>query len=143
MIFKYRVWDEENKEMFYDVGIRPSWVRDQRYIDIYHPDWESDECGGWVAEEDGLILMPYIGRCDDKRNEIYLFDIIKHGPFSPNHDQERISLVLWDEYGCNFIGQDIEEPNIFYTFNSINHCGDFLIIGNKFKNSDLLIKGEK
>ncbi len=129
---KFRVWNKENKKMWYPSAI----ASNGRNIALVN------QFGVEVADIQKDIIMQYIGRKDKNGKEIYEEDVVK-GYFSlsgiKTNPKFEITKVEWDEKLTGF--------NPFNRYDC--DCGEFYcvedceVIGNIYENPELLKDEEK
>lgn len=130
--FKFRVWDQERKEMLEDVQDYPNPFCD----------WQLDN---------SYILMQYTGLLDKNSKEIFESDVIRWDDASGGK-YWRVAQVLWGEQGCwvfrtikgkcincyEDYSHDFQMGSFIYTPDTSSHGNVMEILGNIYENPDLL-----
>lgn len=124
---KFRVWEENIKQMFYNVGI----VNDELYLML--------DCVGFdvVGDYREFKLMQYTGLKDFGGTEIYEGDIIEE---VVSNKPKRFEVV-WDESAGMFLFAPLfkTKPMGAIDFYELeDEYGKVIVIGNKFENPELL-----
>ena len=128
--YKFRAWDSLAEKMY-------SWTEllNQNLKNIFT-----------IPEQCGYHLMQYTGLKDKNGKEIYEGDIIK-SYFENGLGAENKCLIIYDEYLCAFMGQELRTKQQ-YLFNEGNpnkkdkQLKYTEVIGNIYDNKNLLEEGE-
>lgn len=129
---KFRCWDTENKEMLE--------VQELDYEDSYNgqPMIRTTMYSDYFDTED-MILMQYVGLKDKNEKEIYEGDIVK---FRFKDDREEFpDLIGYIEYQTTFTAFIIMSNQGSFKID-ITEIKFIEVIGNIYKNLELLEKGE-
>jgi uncharacterized phage protein (TIGR01671 family) len=122
--YKFRVWDEEDKKMYYDMCFIPDWG----FIKNGYEDCP------WTDTFESRIVMQYTELKDNDGKEIYESDILEY-----KHTGE-IVIVDWDnEIGCYIFDNENEIERDVY-IGDMSLSNEYKIIGNKYENPELLEK---
>lgn len=130
---KFRVWDSENKNMVYDVGI----CADGSNTPYKIPDGEDDQEN--YEYYDGAELMQYTGLKDKNGKEIYEGDILKDGWVAPE-----VFVIVWVDKEARFgekrAGSPYANSDDYILDGSIlrSTMCPVEVIGNIHENSELL-----
>tara|TARA_R110000803_G_scaffold64080_4_gene124914 strand:+ start:1336 stop:1701 length:366 start_codon:yes stop_codon:yes gene_type:complete len=116
MIKKFRVWDKENKMMYYELPITEYGILLDGTI-INHE----------IGVKDNFILQQYTTLTDSKNNDIYEGDILEIKiPTFYNKYKKGIYKVFWDTHKWSIIRLDSESNNIV----DLSNPEDSTIISN-------------
>lgn len=129
---KFRIWDTENNEMLkvQELDFEPTFYGGRIAI---RPDQYND-----YFDTEDMILMQYIGLHDKNGKEIYEGDIVK----IEYADFKFKGVVKYDETYLAYV-----ITNTYTATHEYENLGDYIdygieVIGNKFDNPELLVKGE-
>ena len=137
--YKFRAWNKNTKKM-YKIG----QITLEKGTWNYEPD-NREYIGMSVPYQPSFILMQYTGLKDKNGKEIYEGDIIK-SYFENGLGAENKCLIIYDEYLCAFMGQELRTKQQ-YLFNEGNpnkkdkQLKYTEVIGNIYENKNLLEKG--
>ena len=164
---KFRVWDkainkmitQENVRKFLDETISVKWEDKFPYFsDEWYPayeiltifdylkDFQEITIKRYEPSENRFDIMQYTGLHDKNGKEIYEGDIIK-SYFENGLGAENKCLIIYDEYLCAFMGQELRTKQQ-YLFNEGNpnkkdkQLKYTEVIGNIYDNKNLLVEGE-
>lgn len=137
--YKFRAWNKNTKKM-YKIG----QITLEKGTWNYEPD-NREYIGMSVPYQPSFILMQYTGLKDKNGKEIYEGDIVK-SYFENGLGAENKCLIIYDEYLCAFMGQELRTKQQ-YLFNEGNpnkkdkQLKYTEVIGNIYENKNLLEKG--
>lgn len=120
---KFRVWDSENKTLFYESNLIFLTIDGRPHF------WTVDDCliHGKIWPE-YLKLQQFTGLLDKNNKEIYEGDILQYKSRDPKFSK---TLVRWTRE------EEDNHPG-FVVSDSSSHYGKPEIIGNIFENPELL-----
>jgi uncharacterized phage protein (TIGR01671 family) len=121
---KFRVWDEEDQKMYYDMCFIPDWG----FIKNGYEDCP------WTDTFESRIVMQYTGVKDANAKEIYEDDILQWD----DEDEVTQVIVEWSQGG--FIFLIINDPYNLWKETDMSYVDEYKIIGNKHENPELLEK---
>lgn len=122
---KFRAWTEEGKVMYYDVYP----FKDDTLLLSY------DEIAFDEVPASDFILMQSTGLKDTNGKEIYEGDIVRYECCPEIYIEE----VIYDNKHCNF--GTIDKYGETFSFDALIsdiHVDWFEVVGNKYKNPELL-----
>ena len=138
--YKFRAYNKNTKEM-YKIG----QITLEKGIWNYEPN-DREYIGMSIPYQPSFILMQYTGLKDKYGEEIYEGDIVK-SYFENGLGVENKCLIIYDEYLCAFMGQELRTKQQ-YLFNEGNpnkkdkQLKYTEVIGNIYDNPELLEEGE-
>jgi len=132
--FKYRAWDKVNKEMCNVTGLHFFEGTELTQISLDTKNGEKQ----YLSYLDNYIIMPYTGRNDKNKIEIFEDDIVKYYSYSfiMKKNLEFIALIRWSHTESMFLVIDYQkERAVSFQHASLRNCE---IIGNRHENPELV-----
>ena len=123
---KFRVWDKEDKQMYYDMCYIPDWG----FIKNGYEDCP------WADTFESRIVMQYTGVKDANGKEIYEDDILIYDLIIPNV----YLIVKWYKDAGGFFLYDKESLNNDTYWNDLYFGKECEVVSNKYENPELLEK---
>lgn len=162
---EFRAWDKFRKLM-----VGPEYNEDETNIGLL-PSCDASGATMYFSNGDITLInvsnenydiMEFIGIRDKNNKKIYEYDIVKWAALNDVTDSilekndDIIGLVMWSNYRCGFIVEQFtkgkwtkkidnhifENNTEFYSENGQEFAwGDLEVVGDRYRNSDLLIGG--
>lgn len=129
--YKFRVWDEKNREM------QPCGIGDNGHVTVWKDEESALYCVGVVNEGSSSIIrdidvMQYTGLKDKHGVEIYEGDILSHNNYS-------LRTVIYEEKYARYMFKQLND-HTYYKINNFQLV-EIEVIGNIYENPELLKKG--
>lgn len=144
--FKFRVWDKENKCMYYPTRYSNFTIVNGTVVKIEsYPIANSAYLGKRIALEfDDTVIMQCTGSKDYNGKLMYEGDIVKIWKFSKDLYGNDKRVIKWNDTRCGFRLYTIDQykRGIELCPQSMVNVTTIEVIGNIFQNPELLKDGE-